>query len=59
VTETGLDKAIGVNLHTIVQELITVTVRKDDAPVAVTFRKGITPWLPLRGPASTVAALVH
>ena len=27
--------------------------------VAVTFRKGVTPGLPFRRPASTVAALVH
>lgn len=26
---------------------------------AVTFRKGVTPWLPFRRPASRLAALVH
>jgi hypothetical protein len=28
-------------------------------PLAVTFRKGVTPGLPFRRPASRVAALVH
>ena len=32
---------------------------KGSDPPSVTFRKGVTPGLPFRPPASTVAALVH
>jgi len=33
----------------------TVTARKDDVPAAVTFREGVTPWLPLRRPGPRLA----